>query len=306
MTASACARCQSSSAGTLDVGGLQLCQPCATLVQDWPYPQWLKLSLVGLLILLVFALFLGRRYFAAGKSLYRGEQLVEKREYAKAIPYLNFTLETAPNSDKAALLAAKAGILSGDLETASKALQGHNNGYFKDANKPEFQEVNGLWTNATAAMDKLERASKLADQDGHAAEAAALARRAQSDYPQLRNWPTVIAFFDADADYERKDYDGFLQLAQTTWDRDPSPHSAAMLASAFACKYAVTNDPAYRQQSLQFLAKAKELMSATKEGQEAYQEFEPRILKRLETREIISKSEYDRRYRGGNNTAKTN
>jgi len=82
------------------------------MVQNWPYPQWLKLSLAGLLLLLAFALLHGRKYFQAGKDLYRGEQLVEKGRFQEALPYLKATMKLAPNSDKGALLTAKAALLS--------------------------------------------------------------------------------------------------------------------------------------------------------------------------------------------------
>jgi len=86
---SLCPRCNTyiGQGGGLAVGPVRLCLPCSELVQNWPYPQWLKLSLVALLLLLVFALAHGRKYFEAGKNLYRGEQLVEKGQYAQALPF---------------------------------------------------------------------------------------------------------------------------------------------------------------------------------------------------------------------------
>ena len=140
---SVCARCNTyiGEGGGVAAGPLRLCLPCSELVQNWPYPQWLKLSLTGLSLLLVFALFHGRKYFDAGKNLYRGEQLVESGKYEQALPYLKSALKIAPNSDKGALLTAKAAILSGDPQTAAQAFKGHNGGRFEKADTPEFREV---------------------------------------------------------------------------------------------------------------------------------------------------------------------
>src|SRR5215469_12721397 len=151
---SICARCSTyiGEGGGIAVGTARVCAPCSELIQDWPYPQWLKLSLAALLLLLVFGLYHGRGYFQAGKQLYRGEQLVETGQYQKALPYLNEVIKIAPDSDKAALLTAKAGLLSGDVQAAALALEGHNKGFFEHTNKPEFQEVNRLWKGANTAF----------------------------------------------------------------------------------------------------------------------------------------------------------
>ena len=209
-----CSRCNQYSGSLRQVGQLRLCDSCATLVNDWPYPQWLKLSLAGLCLLLFFALIHGRKYFEAGKNLYRGEQLVEKGQYAKALTYLKQTLEIAPGSDKGALLTAKAALLSGDVRTAEKALNGHDDGKFENADKPEFREVETLWNHATQALTKLEQAENLSKSDGHEAEAASLAHEAASLYPQLPEIQSIVDYFDGGSAFSRKDYDGFLRISE--------------------------------------------------------------------------------------------
>jgi hypothetical protein len=85
-----CARCGADN-GTTDFpafGELPLCPKCAPIVTDFPYPKWLRLSLVALLALLAAALVHGRKYFQAGRNMYIGERLVEQRRYAEAVPYL--------------------------------------------------------------------------------------------------------------------------------------------------------------------------------------------------------------------------
>ncbi len=299
-----CARCKAYSGSLLEVGNLRLCEPCAALVQDWPYPQWLKLSLAGLCVLLVFALLHGRKYFAAGKNLYRGEQLIEKGQYPQALKYLKETLRIAPESDKGALLTAKAALLSGDIDTAANALQGHNSGRFEDATKPEFLEVKNMWDRATSSMDKLKQAATLDKTDGHEVQAAALVHEAASLYPQMPQLQLIVDHFDEGAAFSRKDYDNFLRLAEKDWNTSPGGATAAGLASALACKFAVTNDPAFRKRSEEMLTKARELSASDKETTAVLSEYEGRIRYRLDSRQVITKTEYDRKFHKGKDAAK--
>ena len=109
-----------------------------------------------------------------------GEHLVKQGRYTSALPHLQETLRIAPASDKAALLAAKAALLSGDVASANQALQGHNGGRFENAEKPEFKEVDNLWNRATSALMKAQRGEKLEEQDGKEIEAAQLMHEAAS------------------------------------------------------------------------------------------------------------------------------
>jgi tetratricopeptide (TPR) repeat protein len=298
---SICARCNTyiGEGGGVEVGTVRLCLNCSTLVQDWPYPQWLKLSLAGLLLLLVFALFHGRKFFQAGKDLYRGEQLVELGRYAEALPYLKGALKIAPNSDKGALLTAKAALLSGDPQTAAQALQGHEGGRFEKGDTAEFQEVNNLWKRATSALDDLEKAAKLEEQDGNEVEAAKLAHHAAALYPQLQYIDIVVDQYDEGVAFVNNDYDTYLNLAEKDWKLMPSSNTASMLSSALACKYAISGDAALRQRSEEMLAKSKELAKGKKQILDKLAEFEERNRYRLETRQLINKSEYDRKFRSG-------
>src|SRR5437899_673132 len=68
---SICARCNTyigSSSDAVQIGNLRFCAACGPLIKDWDYPQWLKVSLAALLLLLVVALAHGRTYFHAGRG----------------------------------------------------------------------------------------------------------------------------------------------------------------------------------------------------------------------------------------------
>jgi hypothetical protein len=281
------------------VGNQGFCSSCSTLFQNWPYPQWLKLSLALLLLLLVVALLHGRTYFHAGRVMYIGERFVNQRRYTEALPYLKEALRVAPRSDKAVLLTAKAALLTGDMQTADSALQGHDHGKFEDANKPEFREVNALWNRAESAITKAVQASKLEDQDGNEVEAARLMHEAASMYPEMKSLALAAKVYDAGTAFARQDYDSFLATSELVWKEQPAPNTAAGVASALACEYAVTGDPAYRQQSEDMLAKARQLAQNNAETNKFLDEFTERNKYRLDSRQIITRHEFDRRFRGG-------
>ena len=304
---SICARCNTyigSSSDSVQIANLRFCATCGPLIKDWDYPQWLKLSLVGLLLLLVVALAHGRKYLHAGYEMYVGEHLVAKARYAEALPHLQETLRIAPNSDKAVLLEAKAALLIGDVASAHKALQGHNGGHFDDASKPEFKEVDALWNRATGALEKAEQAEKLAEQDGKEVEAAQLMHAAAAGYPELPGLAFAAEYYDAGVAFARKDYDTFVALAKKGWTEHPSASTAAGVASALACKFAVTGDAGFRQRSEEMLAKAQQMAQGDADSLKSLEEYLPRIRYRLDSRQIITKTEYDRRFRGGKTASK--
>ncbi len=297
---SICACCHgyiSDAAPSVRVGNLWVCAACADKVRDWDYPVWLKGALAALLVLLGVALVHGRKYFDAGRELYRGERLVEDKKYAEALPHLKTTLRIAPESDKGALLAAKAALLIGDVETAQAALNGHNNGKFEDGTDPQFLEVKALWSRAATAVDKANQAAKLAGQEGKDEEAAKLIHEALTYYPEAPGLAFAAETLDAAVEFDHKNYDGFLSISQKLWKEYPSAHTAAGVASAFACKYATTGDPSYRQQAEAMLEKAGQMAQGKPDSLKALEEYVPRIKYRLESRKIITKQEYDRKFK---------
>jgi len=230
--------------------------------------------------------------------MYIGERLVGEKRYAEALPYLEETVRIAPDSDKAVLLTAKAALSIGEVEVAQKALQGHDGGKFEDEDS-DVVEVKALWTRALGAFEKADQAVQLGKEGGHDAEAARLMHGAAASYPEAPKLATVAEMYDEGAAFERKDYDAFLALAEKLWKEDPSASTASQLASALACKYAVTGDMAYRKQSEDMLQKAEREAKADPEAMKNFQEYSERIRYRLNSRQIIDTQEYDRRFRGG-------
>jgi hypothetical protein len=100
--------------------------------------------------------------------------------------------------------------------------------------------------------------------------------------------------------FDQGDYDQFLKLAlEIEAKHKDDPVYAEQLASAYACKYAETQDEQYKTKSLAALDRSKTLVSSKPEYQAYYADYEQRILHRLHTREIISRNEFQKRYPNG-------
>jgi len=276
---------------------LPLCETCGPKVERWPYPQWLRLSLAGLIILLAASLVHGRSYFHAGRELYLGEKLIKQAKFAEAEAHLKETVRIAPLSDKAVLLLAKAALLTGDVQTASKALQGHNDGNFEDGQSADFLEMKALWDRAIAAVGKINKAAELANQDGREQEAAKLGHEAAQQYPESPMLRYSARELDAAVAFAKKDYDGFLSIEQGSYAQHPDGSTAGGVANAWACKYAMTGDPESKRQAEEFFAKAEQLSQADPELQKEFEEYGPRIRYRIDSRQIITKREYDQKFR---------
>jgi len=277
------------------VGGLPFCARCTPDLYARPFPPWLRLSLAGLLILLGVALIHGARYFKAGKALVLGERLVAARQYEPAIPQLQAALAIAPDCEKAILLLAKADLLTGRYEEGHKTLIGHRGGRFEEG--PLTTDVKQTYDRVANGLEKLGEARKLfqADKNIEASRAIHIAAALLPEDPALAGAVEVV---DGAAAFDRKDYDGFLAIAEKAWKNHPqSPDFAGTLASALACKYAVTGDPTLRTRAEEMLEKGRQLAASSPEAMQGYKEYEERIRYRLKSRQIIDRREYDRRFR---------
>jgi hypothetical protein len=107
---------------------------------------------------------------------------------------------------------------------------------------------------------------------------------------------TLILHTRGAAAFDAKDYDEFLAAATTLNQRRPDePYSRATLASALACKYVQTGDAAFRDRALACLREAKNMPAKDP----TFPEYENRILYRIESREIITLEEFQKRFPNG-------
>jgi hypothetical protein len=100
--------------------------------------------------------------------------------------------------------------------------------------------------------------------------------------------------------FDSGDYDEFLRLSLAMYQKQENdPITAGRVASAYACKYAETQDEQYKAKSLEALDRARTIAGSMPEYEESFAEYEQRILYRLHAREIIDRSEFEQRYPNG-------
>ena len=276
------------------IGGLPFCARCAPGLYARPFPPWLRLTLVGLVVLLGFALLHGARYFKAGRALVLGERLVAARQYAQAIPQLQAALAIAPDCEKAVLLLGKADLLTGRYQEANKVLVGHKGGQFEEGSLAT--EVKRIAERVDKGHRKAADARKLYEA-GKSVEAARTYHEAAALLPEAPGLADAVDGLDAVAAFDQKDYDTFLAIAEKGWkNHSQSSDYAGALASALACKYAVTGDPAFRTRAEEMLEKAQQLAASSPEAMQRSKEYEERTRYRLKTRKILDPKEYDRQF----------
>ena len=275
------------------IGGVPACANCAAGLYERPYPGWLKLTLAGLILMLAGSLWQGLPYFRAGRHLVLAERALDRKEYKTASAEFAEVLKVSPTAQRLVLEGAKTDLMLGDVNGAGKFLKQRQDYDRNDL----FTEVNGMWDRALAAYDKAEKATKLSESHQDE-EAARLMHEASNEYPQSQDLAAAVLALDGSVAFDHKDYDTFLRLSQAQLDNSPGdPVLTAGVASGLACKYAVTGDLAYRKQAEQFLEKARQLAQGSPESKARFDEYAERINYRLESRVIIDKPEYDRRFR---------
>lgn len=91
--------------------------------------------------------------------------------------------------------------------------------------------------------------------------------------------------------FDQQEYEKFLELAIQYREHYPDDvTAAAQVASAYACLYAVSGEAPYHEKAMEQLRRAE--VTTTAETRTRFEEFQQRILHRLETRRIISREDY--------------
>jgi tetratricopeptide (TPR) repeat protein len=107
----------------------------------------------------------------------------------------------------------------------------------------------------------------------------------------------VTLLAEAGVAFDAKDYDEFLKKEQALVAMLPNESQAvAGLASAYACKYVVSGNEKYRKESLKRLEQARKLAGP---ANAETQEYVERIQHRLDTRQILTREEYVKRFPSG-------
>jgi tetratricopeptide (TPR) repeat protein len=130
------------------------------------------------------------------------------------------------------------------------------------------------------------------------AEALESFEKCRGRLPSAYGIDNLILQAKAGAAFDSKDYDGFLDAAKEFVARLPEIYYGhAMLASAYACKYALTGDKAFHKQAMACLDRARAVTSP--DAKQYEEDYEQRILYRLHTRQIINREEYNRHFPNG-------
>ncbi|MCL1920722.1 MAG: hypothetical protein FWG50_06545 [Kiritimatiellaeota bacterium] len=240
-----CQRCGKNDSVPLStVAGLHVCPACAAIMNDFPFPRWVKNSAIGLFALVVFSAAWNLRYV---RGIYEARS-------------------------------AMAALGQDDLDRAERLA------YAAAAHVPEDRFLYALASYFHGIKELRNDNSK---------EAVTFLQNADEVLPDnFETWLLLRQALIGKA-FDDKDYDAFLSLSDEVAKRYPEVawiHAA--LASAYACKYAVTGIPEFHREALQALEKARSLPGFKNE-------YEQRILHRLETKEIISHEEFLRRFPDG-------
>ena len=291
-----CSKCKADHGSTELplVGGTPFCATCRDSLYARALPKWLTMSMAALVVLLLAAWAHNAKFFRTEKALILGEKLSDKHQYAASIPLLESVVQNAPNCEKCLLLLAKSEMLIGNPATAYKVLQSHKNGNFDKSRLTE--EVESIANRISGAHEKYKQALEL-DKKHQWEQAASTMREAANQYPEQVELGMAAESMEEGVPFESKDYDGFLKITEMHWTRGPQTFlRAGSVASALACKYAVTGDPAFKVRAEEMLDKSKQLATAP-DDLKIFTEYEERILYRLKSREIIDTDEYNRRFR---------
>lgn len=169
----------------------------------------------------------------------------------------------------------------GDLQNASILMQTASN------NVPEVTEVESI-ANYYKALYLLS--------SDKSAEALVELEKCKDVLPEEYNINQLILQARMGAGFDSKNYDQFLLAAKEFLNLDKSfAMSWASVASAYACKYAVSNVDSIKESALLYLSKAKQIDDTTKEMLEYYNRIEHRIF----TRNVISTKEFQEKYPTG-------
>ena len=118
---------------------------------------------------------------------------------------------------------------------------------------------------------------------------------ASQEYPQLPSLSIAALELSASAAMDHKDYDAAIQFSKQAFERDPDFTSAGWLSGSLAAKYAQSGDPVYRKQAEDMIAQMQNRMRSDEEKLE-FVNFSKRMQHRMDTREIITRDEYNRRF----------
>ena len=277
------------------LAGLGVCPPCTDRMRHRPFPAWLHAAMVTLLALAGLSLVRGGQYYDTEVALIHAERHMEAKEWSEAAAEYRKVRAVAPDNRDFMLRQIRADILAENWQQAEPALKRIEHQRFEGR---EIDELNRLLDRVSRARDEMDEANKAIQQEEFAA-ALTHFKKAEQSYPESRTIRMGRLMTEAVVAFDAKDYDGFLRASRAALALEPEdPRLHGTVASALAAQYAVSGDPRLEREARAELEEARRL-TTTSEQADDFEEYEPRILHRLRTREVIDRAEYNRRYRQG-------
>jgi hypothetical protein len=307
--------------------GLPVCGDCQHRLLHRPFPAWLRFAAVALAVLVAVTWIRNWRFFEAQVHISQVEKgYVEGREQWAAHK-MTRAAQCVPENAELAMAAmvwqADASAAKGDFRSAAELMAP----VVKQFGTPDIEEkaaayallaevtlareamMGGDASRALEIMNKLMARNREpwlrherdlyqavdfmnTDRSARAVEILTVLAAAE---PQNELVSGLLLDARAGAAYEAEDYDGFLRYARQKLQRlgDQDEMALAGVASALACKYAVTGETNFRDESQAMLERAEKLATHP----DVLKEYSERIRYRLDTREIITKAQYDHRFR---------
>ncbi len=229
------------------LAGMPVCEPCETFFRNRPFPAWIKVALVAVIVLVGVSLVWNLRFFRAYGALRHSWACFAEGQVEAAAAQMISAADHVPECE--------------DIRVVSLYMEG---------------------------VSLLSR--------GRCAEAVTKLSQCRNRMPFDSDVKILLAQARGGAAFDKRDYDGFLAAAQTLDKQAPDYYlGKATLASAWACKYVQTGEAGCRDRVLDFLEQAKRLA----QDDPAFTEYENRTLYRLQSREIITREEYYKRFPEG-------
>jgi tetratricopeptide (TPR) repeat protein len=265
--------------------GMHACENCRNQMLNFEYSAWLKIAFAALLLLLGVALVHGRSYFAAGRSYYRAKKLLESGHPLEAVLHFQKALESGTTSADVLQNTALAYLRAGMPEEAYKLVEG------RTFEKTElFRSVEAEFNRWVQASEKANNAAQLYKEKKYR-EAAKSMHEAAAAYPELPSLADSADRLDYTVLFDAGDYDGLVNLSEKLWARNHTYESAAGLAGAYACRYAVTGDDEIKRKATHMMDSARSL-AKSKDDQDDLSEWQPRFDHRIQTRRILTREQY--------------
>ena len=265
--------------------GMHACENCRNQMLNFEYPAWLKIAFAALLLLLGVALVHGRSYFAAGRSYYRAKKLLDTGHPLEAVLHFQKALESGTTSADVLQNTALAYLRAGMPEEAYKLVEG------RTFEKTElFRSVEAEFDRWVQASEKANNAAQLYKEKKYR-EAAKSMHEAAAAYPELPSFAHSADRLDYTVLFDAGDYDGLVNLSEKLWTRNHTYESAAALAGAYACRYAVTGDDEIKRKATHMMDRARSL-AKSKDDQDDLSEWRPRFDHRIQTRRILTREQY--------------